>query len=297
MSRVDAPTANEAKKRWTQTGVVLENRRKYPVVDFGFTFFDDFSRHRTGLYSALLSYFGFLSVFPLFIVLTTILGFVLEDNPELQSKIVDSAFANIPFIGETIANNPADLHGSTLVLVAGLLTSLWAGTRAFAVAQTAMNDIWEVPELERPNLATKRLRALVAIVIVGVAQISTGLLSGVLGVGDQGEAFRIALVTLTVAINITSLMASYRVLTARRLTARQLLAGAVGGGLALSVLQVVGGSIVTRAIKRASPVYGSFATVIALLGWLTLHALVALCGAELNATLDRRRTSTSTVLP
>jgi uncharacterized BrkB/YihY/UPF0761 family membrane protein len=79
------------------------------------------------------------------------------------------------------------------------------------------------------------------------------------------------------------------VLTARELTRDQLLPGAIGAGIAFSILQVVGGALVIRATKKAAPVYGTFASVIGLLTWLSLHAIVALVGVEANAALDRDR--------
>ncbi|HEY4609876.1 MAG TPA: hypothetical protein VIH06_11745, partial [Ilumatobacteraceae bacterium] len=50
-------------------------------------------------------------------------------------------------------------------------------------------------------------------------------------------------------------------------------------------MQLLGVAIVGRAIAKASPVYGNFASVIGLLTWLSLHAVIALGGAELNAAL------------
>ena len=47
----------------------------------------------------------------------------------------------------------------------------------------------------------------------------------------------------------------------------------------------VGVAIVGRQIAHASPVYGNFASVIGLMFWLTLHANIALGGAELNQAL------------
>jgi uncharacterized BrkB/YihY/UPF0761 family membrane protein len=51
---------------------------------------------------------------------------------------------------------------------------------------------------------------------------------------------------------------------------------------------VLSTTVVSRAIANASPVYGSFATVIALLAWMSLHANAAFLGDELNRALDQR---------
>ena len=275
---------------FTQKGAILRARQRWPRVDFLFSGIDGFVRHRTGRNAALLAHYGFLSVFPMIVVLTTILGFVLESHEHLRTTIVDSALTNVPLVGETIQTNASSLTGNAVVLIVGLATTLWAGTKAFVAAQNGMNDIWDIPDSERPNLARARGRALIAMVVVGAAQISAGIVSGIIGVGGVAWWLRGVLVPVSVVINIAALMASYQVLTAKRLHRRQLVPGAVLAGVGFSLLQVVGGSLVIRATKKATPVYGNLASVIALLSWLSLHAIISLVGVEANAALDKERT-------
>ena len=288
LSWMDAQVIEPA-PTWTQKGFVLRLRQRNRTVDFVFSGVDGFVRHKTGRNAALLAHYGFLSVFPLLVVLTTILGFLLEGDSDLRTRIEDSAFANLPFIGEQLAEDPSRLKGNTVVLVVGVLTALWAGTKAFVATQNAMNDIWEIPDPERPNVAKLRGRALLGIGVVGLAQVGSAILTGLISVSGTSWLSRGLLVLAAVAVNIVVLMAAYRVLTARRLNRRQLLPGAIVAGIAFSILQVIGTTLVQRAITRANPVYGSFATVIALLSWLSLHAMVALVGVEANAALDRHR--------
>lgn len=287
---MDTPTT-PVKTPWTQKGAVRRRRERSERFDLFIDGLEGFVRHKTGRHAALLAHYGFLSVFPLLVVMTTILGFVLESRPTLQTDIVDSVFANIPFIGQQIQKDPSEIHGSAVVLVIGLATALWASSKAFVAAQHAMNDVWEVPDAQRPNLAKARARALLAIVVVGLSQLVSVVATGIVGISGVSWLNRILLVIAAIAINIAVLMAAYRVLTARQLTLHQLLPGSIAAGLGFSALQLIGTTIVQRAIKNASPVYGSFATVIALLSWLSLHATVSLLGAEANSALDRRRTN------
>lgn len=280
---------------WTQRGAIQHLREKSPRVDLAFSTIDGFRRHHAGRHSALLAHYGFLSVFPLLLVLTTLLGFVLQGHSGLRDRILDSTLANIPIVGQTLQMNPAELHGNAVVLGFGLAAVLWAGTKAFVVAQTAMNDIWEIPERARPNVARTRGRALLAIGMIGVAQIGAAIVSGFIGVKGVSWLNRILLASSAVLINIVVLAGSYKVLTARSLTKKQLLPGAIGAGIAFSVLQVLGTTVVLRAITHAAPVYGTFASVIGLITWMSLHAIAALLGVEANVALDRRPTQAPTL--
>lgn len=256
-------------------------------MDLAFNTAESFRRHRTGRNAALLAHYGFLSVFPLLLVLTTVLGFVLHSHTHLRDHIINSTLANIPIIGQTMQHNPGELRGNAAVLALGVIAIVWAGTKAFVVAQTAFNDIWEVPERARPNVARTRGRAVLAIAVIGVAALGTAIVTGLIGVSGVSVLNRILLALSVIVINIAVLAGSYRVLTARQLKRQQLLPGAIPAGLVFSALQVLGTTVVLRAITRAAPVYGTFASVIGLMTWLSLHAVVALLGVEVNATLDR----------
>jgi membrane protein len=50
--------------------------------------------------AALITYYAFLSLFPLLLLLTTVLGVVLADHPGLQEQIIDSAISQLPLIGD-----------------------------------------------------------------------------------------------------------------------------------------------------------------------------------------------------
>ena len=59
-------------------------QQKYPALGFPiavtYKFLDD-----QGVYlAALIAYYGFISLFPLLLLLSTVLGFVLAGHPELQ---------------------------------------------------------------------------------------------------------------------------------------------------------------------------------------------------------------------
>ncbi len=258
------------------------------MFDFIVDGIDGFIRHKTKWHTALLAHYGFVSVFPLLAVMTTILGYTLENEPKFRNDIVNSVFARLPFIGEQIRSDPTKLHGNAVVLIFGLTTSLWAGTRAFIAAQNGLNDSWEIPEDQRPNFFQLRKKAVLGIAVVGIAQIASATVTSIVGISGVSWLNRVLLVIAAIAINIGVLLAAYNVLTARELTLGQMLPGAIVAGLGFSVLQLVGTIVVQRAIRTATPVYGSFATVIALLTWLSLHGMIALFGAEANAALDRR---------
>jgi membrane protein len=258
-------------------------RDKSRPIELAARTIEGYRAHRSARNATTIAYFGFISVFPLMLVFTTVLGFVLHDNPTLMADIQDSALAQLPFIGEQIASDPTQLHGSTWALVIGLAVSLWAGMKAFVAVHSALDDIGEEPLDDRSNLFLTRVRALLGIAYIGGAQVIGAFLASVASITGVGFITEALLIVSTALVNTAVLALTYRWLRTAWPSWRSTLPGAIVGGVIFTGLQLFGVAIVGRAIANASPVYGTFASVIGLLTWLSLHAVIALGGAELNA--------------
>ena len=76
-------------------------------------------------------------------------------------------------------------------------------------------------------------------------------------------------------------------LTPKGVPTRNLLAGAITGGILWTVLQVLGTWLVHRYLHSDS-VYGVFADVLGLLAWIYLAIEITVYSAEINVVLARR---------
>jgi membrane protein len=267
---------------WPQHPRVVAVRERSSAADLAVRTLDVYRRQQSGRSAAAIAYYGFLSIFPLLLVLTTILGFVLQGNEELQQKIVDGALSQIPVLGQQITEDPSELTGSVPVLIFGLLTSLWAGQRAFMGMQAALNDIADIDIDARPAIHIARMRALIGVGVVGLTQISAAALQTRIALESSAWPSRVLQLLAVLAVNFAGLAAVFRWMCHRPQSWRAVRPGAALGAAAFTVLQLIGVAVIGRSISRASNVYGTFATVIALLFWLSLHVTITLYGAALN---------------
>jgi membrane protein len=270
---------------WIEFSKVRSLRARSRKADLTVQTIEGFRKHRSGRNAAVIAHYGFLSVFPLLLVFTTVLGYVLESHEKLREDIINTALAQLPFIGQQLKTDPTKLQGDALVLILGLLASMWGGMKAFVAVHGALDDIAEQPLDDRSNLFVTRLRALGGMVYIGGAQIGTAILSSLVGLAGVAAISKVLLLIGAVAINAGVLALSYRWLRTTWPSWRSVAPGAIVGGVLFAILQVLGAWIVRRAVDGALPVYGTFASVIGLLTWLSLHATIALGGAELNAAL------------
>lgn len=273
---------------WTEHPKVTAVRRKSHIVDVAVETLDGFRRHLTGRNGALLTYYGFLTLFPLFLAATTILGFVLESKPEWKEDLVGSAVDSVPFIGSTLAET-GSINGSWIALIIGLAAALWGSMKAFIGLQIAYDDTWEIDLDDRASFVTQRTRALIGLGVIGASQVATVALASIVSQAGLPAIGRIPITLGGFAINLGVAAAMYRFLTSEQPTWRMVWPGAVFTGVLYTAIQLAGTSLTKRLSESQS--YGEIGSVLALLSWLSLHAIINLFGAEINAALHRLTTT------
>ena len=179
------------------------------------------------------------------------------------------------------------LEGSGLTLVVGIVLALWAGLGVIKAMQTAMNSVWNVPFRRRPNFVKTLLRAVIMLAVLGAITVASAI-AGTVGAGNDDPVLSLAWVALSLLLNFVLFMLAFRILTAADLSWADVWPGAVIASIAWTALQAFGGYLVRHQLQGASETYGTFATVIGLLAWISIGAQVTLLAAEVNVVRKQR---------
>jgi membrane protein len=277
-------------------------QRKHPAAGFPlavlYKFFDD-----QGTYlAALIAYYGFLSLFPLLLLMVTILGYALADNPDLQNRLVDSALSQFPVIGDQIGQNVASLRGNLTALVVGILGSLYGALGVANAAQNAMNRVWGVARARRPNPFKARGRSFLFLFLllggVLVSALSTWLVAEI----DLGGSAMAALeywssLLAGIAINAVMFIVGFRLLTARDLSVRDVWIGALAASICWHGLLIGGTYYVGRVVNGSTATYGVFSSVLGLVTWIFAIAVIVVLCAEVNVVRAERLWPRSLLTP
>lgn len=261
-------------------------QRKHPVLGFPigvlYKFFDDAG----GYMAALLTYYAFVCVFPLLLLIATILSVVLSNNPTLQQQILESALRQIPVVGDQL-RDPGSLSGGPAGVIVGVLVSLYGVLGVGNALQYAMNTIWAVPRNSRPNPFLTRARSLLIVPLGLLVVTSTTVLSSINAAADFGRATKWLVLLLTVLVNAVVVYFIYRigVMAADR---RNLIVGSIVAAVLIQALQIYGVAYVGRVVRNASATNGVFGFVLGLLAFIYLLSVIVVLCAEVNAVAAKR---------
>jgi membrane protein len=240
---------------------------------------DDFG----GYLAAILAFYAFMSLFPLLLLASSILGFALRGDPSLQHSILRSALGEFPVIGDQL-RQPNRFGGGTVGIVVGAVGALYGGLGSAQAFQYAMNTAWAVPRNRRPNPFKARARSLILVAAAGAALLATTGLS-VIGTSDAGSfgwLLRTATIIGSLAINAAVFLLTFRVATARDLRTRDVAPGALTLAALWQLLQSFGTTYVNHVVRHASATNGVFALVLGLFSFLYLAAVATVLCIEIN---------------
>ncbi|WP_200920155.1 YihY/virulence factor BrkB family protein [Nocardioides sp. Leaf307] len=241
-----------------------------------------------GSLSAQITYYAFVSLFPLLLLASTILGFVLVGHPDLQERLLDSALAQLPAVGDDL-QRPEGLGGGVTGIVVGLGGALYGAMGVGQAVQNAVNNAWTVPRNQRPNPIAARGRSLVLLGVIGADVLATTAVAGIVGAIDVlGPLSSVAILVGTLLIHAAAFSFVFRFATTRELERRDVLPGACVAAVAWLGLQYAGVALVGASSGGASATNGVFAVVLGLLGFLYLTSVMLVLCLELNVVLVDR---------
>ena len=279
--RIDA-----TQQRFTPTAFVFGVVKKYG---------DD----NGGVLVSNLAYSVFISLFPLLLILFTILGLIAAHNKSFRESEVKSAVAaRIPLLGQTLTSNVGTLQrSSTIGLIVGLIVLIYGVTGLAQAGLFTMTQVWNLPGPARPGYVQRLGRALLFLALLGGGVIvTTGLAGLTVYLQGRGSWVNPLIYVVTAAFGAGMYLGSFRALTAKGVPTRSLLPGVITAGVLWMVLQVLGTWLAHRFLTSNS-VYGVFASLLGLLAWIYLAVNITVYCAEINVVLARRLWPRSIVQP
>ena len=272
-------------------------QRRFTPTAFVFGVIKKYGDDNGGVLASNLAYSSFISIFPLLLILVTILDLIAKRDPSFKESVVKEAVANqIPLIGQTLTNNVNAVQRSSIGLIVGLLVLIYGVTGLAQAGLFTMAQVWNLPGPARPGYIQRLARALLFLALLGGGVIVTTVLAWLTTYLRSWGHWSYLIYVVIAAFGAAMYLGAFRALTPKGVPTRSLLTGAITGGILYTVLQVLGTWLVHRFLHSNSA-YGVFATVLGLLAWIYLAIEITVYSAEINVVLARRLWPRSMVQP
>lgn len=260
-------------------------RRRVGALDHGLRAWAEYKRHRGDLLAGAVTFFSFLSLFPLILLGVSVAGFVLQSSPDLQSRLFDAVTDNLPgAFGDTVTTAiDSAISSRASVGLIGLVTLLFTGLGWVGNLRAATEGIWGQPPAKRPFVLAKLADLLVlvglglaVIVSLGFTVAGSALSTHILDWVGLGDVAGLGVVTRIVGIGLGGigdvLIFGWLMVRLPRVDVppRVVLGAAVLAAVGFEGLKLIGTYYIARVTQ--SPTAGIFGSVIGILVWLNLVA-------------------------
>lgn len=273
-------------------------QRRHPAVGFPLAVIYKYADDSGTYLAVLIAYYAFVSLFPLLLLFTTILGLVLVGDSGLQHTVEQSTLRQLPVVGTDLLH-PRHVGGGAFGLIVGTLGALYGGLGVAQACQYAMNTAWAVPRNRRPNPVKARGRSLLLLMTAGIGVIGTTVVStfGATSAGSLGVFGRILVLLGSFALNSGVFLFAFRIASARPLRIRDVAVGAVLAAFGWQVMQSFGVAYVTHVVATSSATNSVFALVLGLLAFLYLTAVIFVFCVEVDVVRAERLYPRSLLTP
>jgi YihY family inner membrane protein len=263
-------------------------QRRFTPTAFVFGVVKKYGDDNGGVLVSNLAYSAFVSMFPLLLVLVTILGLIASVNPSFRAHALSAVAGQVPLIGNQLTGNVHELKRASVIgLIVGLVGLIWGSAGLAQSGLFTMGQVWNLPGPARPGYVQRLGRAGLFLCLLGGGVIVTTLLASLNTYWHKAFVFVVLAEVVAAAFNVGMYVGTFRVLTPKGVPTGRLVPGAVAGGILYTVLQVLGTYLVHHYLHSDS-VYGVFATVLGLIAWIYLATEVTVYCAEINVVLARR---------
>jgi membrane protein len=252
-------------------------QRSHTVLAFPVAVIKRYGDDKAGKQAALVTYYAFLSVFPLLMIFITVLGILSSSNPSLAAHISRNVFQLFPALGSELQSDIHTLKSSGTALLLQSLVVLYGARGLASILQETFNDLWHIAKEHRPGFLGDNLRSFAMMIAVGLGMIlgtaiSVGL-GSILHIGIIGTIF-INIINLAVTFGL--LLVVFRLGTSSQISWKRLILGAIIATIGMVIVQRLGGYIMQHELPKLRGSYGSFALALGLLFWIYLQAQVLL---------------------
>ena len=272
-----------------------ELRRRYPSLDHLVRAYERYADRNGNQLAGAVTYFAFLSFFPLLALAFAVVGFLASRQVELTAYLEEALDEVLPGLSQQLPMEQiADARLGASVI--GLLGLLYAGLNSVAALREALHSIWLTSFKQGPNFVLRKAGDLLVMAALGLALFFTVSFTSVMQtatvwllslVGLDGSlvanlSLRALALAIAIGVNMCLFLLVFSLLSGTGRPTRMMWRGALLGAVGFEVLKNVAAQLLAGTLTN--PVYASFAVLVGLLVWINLVMRLVMFSAAWTAT-------------
>jgi membrane protein len=280
------------KDRLSRRFAAIRDRR--PVVDHTVKTFTHYSAVNGNGQAGAVTFFGFLSFFPILALAFFVVGYVSTVYPDVRREVVQALEGVLPgVVGRDEGEIPLSTfeeYAGTVGLV-GLAGVLYSGLGWLSGMRQSLAVMFVKPLADKPGFVVGKARDLMALALIGLVLLLSISLSGAVswfsGVileqleldGSWLASVVLWVVAHSLAIVATTVlfMSIFRLLARPDVTGRALWQGAFAGALGFEVLKAAAGFLIAQ--TKEQPAFQAFGVALILVVWINYFSRLVMLSA------------------
>lgn len=283
---------------------VAEVRERRPFVDHLVRMIDHYGDVKGNLQAGAVTYFAFLSFFPILALAFAVIGYVAKVYPDAQRDLVKAIGDVLPGM---VSMKPVDgkiaiseiQAAAPGILTVGLPVMLYSGLGWLSAMRDALLVVFEKPEKEQPSFVVGKGKDVVALLVLGFVLMFAVAVSGVitsaakpvleffqLGVAAEPLVWVLA-IALGLGANTLLFLAFFKLLGDPDEPIRSLLAGAVLGAVGFELLKLLSSQLIKS--TAGQPAFQAFGIALILVVWFNYFSRVVMYSAAWAHTTPEAR--------
>lgn len=263
-------------------------QRRHRPIAFTYAVIKKYGEDEAGYKAALFTYYAFLSLFPLLLILVTVTQYLSHSHPQLQADIIKGATDYFPVLGTQLADHVNTLQKSGPALIIGLLFVVYGARGVADALKLGIQQIWGIPKAKRPGFPRSNLDSIKIIVIGGLGFLAAAISAGMVASVGRGLGFTVLATLLNFSILFLLFTFLINACLPNHVTIRQIRLGGITAAVGLVLLQSIGGYVLARELKNLDALYSYFALSLGLLFWIYLQAQILFYAVEVALVSDKK---------
>ncbi len=256
--------------------------QKHGFISFPYAVIKKYSDDSGGYQAALLTYYGFLSMFPLLLVVTTLIQLLFHGNATIKHEVATAVGHFFPLLGSQLESNIHGMRSVGVGLAIGLLFTIYGARGAADAVRFTLDNMWQVPKRERAGFPKNVLHSSLIMLYAAAGFAATVAVSSFTASLGHATWVKVLLNVAGFGVSFGVLLGIFSVAVLRKVSIKFMMVGAAVGAAAIQLLLTFGGLLLAHQLKNLGDLYGTFAIVLGLLFWLYLLAQIVLYAAEID---------------